>query len=115
MAHALETRSPLLDRAVVEYVATLPDQLKRVGSQGKRVLKEAIRDLVPQEVLTRKKHGFGIPLGDWFRGELRPMVEDTLLTGPRLGRFLRHERDAADPRGARLGCERIAGTSSGRS
>jgi asparagine synthase (glutamine-hydrolysing) len=91
MAHALETRSPLLDRAVVEYAATLPDHLKRAGSQGKLVLKEAIRDLVPREVLTRRKHGFGVPLGDWFRGELRPMVEDTLLAGSRLGRFLDHE------------------------
>jgi asparagine synthase (glutamine-hydrolysing) len=89
MAHGLEGRSPFLDRALVEYVATLPDHLKRQGRHGKIILKEAIRELVPRGVLQRPKHGFGVPLGDWFRGELRPMVEDTLLDRPRLGRLLR--------------------------
>ena len=89
MAHALEARSPFLDRALVEYVATLPDDLKRRGGRGKLVLRAAIADLVPKEILDRPKHGFGVPLGDWFRGELRPMVEDTLLSRPRLGRRLK--------------------------
>jgi asparagine synthase (glutamine-hydrolysing) len=88
MAHALETRSPLLDRALAEYVATLPDALKRRGRHGKVVLKQAVADLLPAGILRRKKHGFGVPLGAWFRGELRPMVEDTLLAGSRLGRRL---------------------------
>ncbi|HET6900041.1 MAG TPA: asparagine synthase (glutamine-hydrolyzing), partial [Vicinamibacteria bacterium] len=88
MAHALETRSPLLDRALAEYVATLPDALKRRGRHGKVVLKRAVADLLPADILRRRKHGFGVPLGAWFRGELRPMVEDTLLAGSRLGRRL---------------------------
>jgi asparagine synthase (glutamine-hydrolysing) len=91
MAHGLEARSPLLDRALFEYVAALPDGLKRRGAQGKVVLKEAVRDLLPPAILRRRKHGFGVPLGAWFRGELRPLVEDTLLTSPRLGRRLRVE------------------------
>jgi asparagine synthase (glutamine-hydrolysing) len=85
MAHGLETRSPFLDRALAEYVATLPDEFKRSGRHGKIVLKKAIEDLLPAQILKRKKHGFGVPLGTWFRGELRPMVEDTLLDRPRLG------------------------------
>jgi asparagine synthase (glutamine-hydrolysing) len=89
MAHGLEARSPLLDRDLFEYVAGLPDRLKRRGSRGKRVLKEAVRDLLPASILRRPKHGFGVPLGAWFRGELRPLVEDTLLAQPRLGRWLR--------------------------
>jgi asparagine synthase (glutamine-hydrolysing) len=89
MAHGLEARSPLLDRALFEYVAGLPDGLKRRGAQGKVVLKEAVRDLLPPGILRRRKHGFGVPLGAWFRGELRPLVEDTLLVSPRLGRRLR--------------------------
>ncbi|HET7291003.1 MAG TPA: asparagine synthase (glutamine-hydrolyzing) [Vicinamibacteria bacterium] len=89
MAHALEARSPFLDRALVEYVASLPDGLKRRGARGKVVLRAAIADLVPGEILERPKHGFGVPLGAWFRGELRPMVEDTLLSQPRLGRRLK--------------------------
>jgi asparagine synthase (glutamine-hydrolysing) len=89
MAHALEARSPLLDRALVEYVASLPDDFKRRGGHGKIILKQAVADLLPRETLRRRKHGFGVPLADWFRGELRPMVEDTLLDRPRLRRWLR--------------------------
>jgi asparagine synthase (glutamine-hydrolysing) len=85
MAHGLETRSPLLDRPLAEYVATLPDAFKRRGRHGKVVLKKAVADLLPADVLRRRKHGFGVPLGAWFRGELRPLAEDTLLSGPRLG------------------------------
>jgi asparagine synthase (glutamine-hydrolysing) len=85
MAHGLETRSPFLDRPLAEYVATLPDDFKRSGGKGKVVLKKAVADLLPPAILKRKKHGFGVPLGSWFRGELRPLVEDTLLDRPRLG------------------------------
>jgi asparagine synthase (glutamine-hydrolysing) len=88
MAHGLETRSPLLDRDLAQYVATLPDRFKRSGRHGKVVLKKAVEDLLPAAILQRKKHGFGVPLGAWFRGELRPLVEDTLLDGSRLGRRL---------------------------
>ena len=88
MAHGLETRSPFLDRSLAEYVATLPDELKRSGRHGKVVLKKAVEALLPAAILRRQKHGFGVPLGAWFRGELRPMVEGTLLDGSRLGRRL---------------------------
>jgi len=88
MAHALETRSPFLDRALAQYVATLPDDLKRRGRHGKVVLKKAVADLLPSAILVRKKHGFGVPLGAWFRGELRPLVQDTLLDDSRVGRRL---------------------------
>jgi asparagine synthase (glutamine-hydrolysing) len=89
MAHGLEARSPLLDRALFEYVAGLPDQLKRRGRRGKLVLKAAASKLLPPAILARPKHGFGVPLGAWFRGQLRPLVEDTLLSGARLEQRLR--------------------------
>jgi asparagine synthase (glutamine-hydrolysing) len=89
MAHALEARSPLLDRPLVEYVASLPDDFKLRVARGKVVLKQAVADLLPGETVRRRKHGFGVPVGAWFRRELRPMVEDTLLDRPRLGRWLR--------------------------
>lgn len=89
MAHGLEGRSPLLDRALIEYVTSLPDDLKRRGGRGKIILKEFGATMLPREILERPKHGFGVPLGDWFRGELRGMVQDTLLSNPRLGRRLR--------------------------
>jgi len=89
MAHGLEARSPFLDRELVEYAARLPDAFKRRGRHGKRVLKRAAESLLPRSILERPKHGFGVPLGAWFRGELRPMVEDTLLASPRLAGRLR--------------------------
>jgi asparagine synthase (glutamine-hydrolysing) len=73
----------------MEYVAGLPDELKRRGGRGKVVLKHAVKDLLPAEILARPKHGFGVPLGDWFRGELRPMVQDILLSRPRLAGRIR--------------------------
>jgi asparagine synthase (glutamine-hydrolysing) len=88
MAHGLEARSPFLDRELSNYAAGLPDRLKLKGAVGKHVLKEAVRGLVPDDLLTRRKHGFGIPLGEWFRGDLRAMVADTLLDRPRIGRHL---------------------------
>lgn len=91
MAHGLETRSPFLDRALAEYVAGLPDDMKRRGPRGKLVLKEIGRALLPAGIVDRPKHGFGVPLGAWFRGELRSLAEDTLLANARLGRRLRRE------------------------
>jgi asparagine synthase (glutamine-hydrolysing) len=89
MAHGLEARSPLLDRSLMETAAQLPDGLKRRGARGKIVLKKAVEDLLPAGILERPKHGFGLPIGEWFRGELRPMVADTLGASPRLGRWLK--------------------------
>jgi asparagine synthase (glutamine-hydrolysing) len=89
MAHGIETRSPMLDRALAEYVAALPDAMKRRGSHGKIVLKQIARELLPDDIVDRPKHGFGLPLGAWFRGELAPLVQETLLTGARVNRWLR--------------------------
>jgi len=91
MAHGLEARSPLLDRAVVEYAAALPDSLKHRRASGKRVLKEAARGLVPPETVARRKQGFVVPLGHWFRGELRPLLHDLLLDAPRMAGRVRED------------------------
>ena len=80
MANSLEARSPFLDRELVEYVATLPDRLKLRGRTTKVILREAFADLLPPEVQKRGKMGFGVPLGTWFRGELRDYVRDLLLS-----------------------------------
>jgi len=80
MANALETRSPMLDTAVVEFVASLPPEMKIHRTQMKYILKLAFRDFLPPALLNRKKHGFSVPLSDWFRQQLRPYVEETLLS-----------------------------------
>jgi asparagine synthase (glutamine-hydrolysing) len=89
MAHGLEARSPLLDRPLMEYVAGLPDSLKRRGAKGKIVLKAAVSDLLPEPILARPKQGFGVPLAEWFRKDLRSLVQETLVEKPRLSRWLR--------------------------
>jgi asparagine synthase (glutamine-hydrolysing) len=79
MAHSLELRSPLLDREVLELGVSLPDSLKTRGRQGKVALRKAFANELPPEVASRGKTGFGVPIGRWFRGELRSLAHDVLL------------------------------------
>ncbi len=79
MATSLELRSPLLDHEVLELGVSLPDSLRFEGRRGKVALRRAFASLVPPELAARGKTGFGIPLGDWFRGPLRELAGDTLL------------------------------------
>ena len=79
MAHALEARSPFLDRALMEYVFALPDEMKLRGGTTKYLLRRAFADLVPSEILQRGKMGFGVPLQAWFSADLRDHLHDTLL------------------------------------
>jgi asparagine synthase (glutamine-hydrolysing) len=81
MAHSLELRSPLLDREVLELGLALPDSLKTRGRQGKVALRRAFAADLPPEVAARGKTGFGVPIGRWFRGELRGLARDVLLGG----------------------------------
>jgi len=80
MANGLETRSPMLDTALMEFVASLPPHMKVHRTQMKYILKLAFQDLLPPALLHRKKHGFGVPLGHWFRHQLRSYVAEMLLT-----------------------------------
>jgi asparagine synthase (glutamine-hydrolysing) len=79
MAYSVEGRSPFLDHKLMEFAASLPAQLKLHGMTGKRLLKGALRDVVPGEILSRSKMGFGVPLLHWFRGELRELPREVLL------------------------------------
>jgi asparagine synthase (glutamine-hydrolysing) len=80
MAHGLEARSPFLDTALTEFAGSLPDSLKLRGLTTKVVLREAFRRLVPASILGRRKMGFGVPLGHWFRSQMRPLIEDHLVS-----------------------------------
>jgi asparagine synthase (glutamine-hydrolysing) len=79
MAHSLEVRSPLLDHRFMEMAARLPASLKLRGREGKAVFKDALRGWLPGSILDRPKMGFGVPIGDWFRGPLRDLPTDVLL------------------------------------
>jgi asparagine synthase (glutamine-hydrolysing) len=79
MAHGLECRQPMLDYRFVELAASLPMRLKYRPLRPKRILRRAFGDLLPQEIWTRKKMGFGVPLDHWFRDELKDLTHDLLL------------------------------------
>ena len=79
MAVSLEVRAPLLDHQLMELAATIPSRLKLRQGTGKYIFKRAIRSLVPASVVTRRKQGFGVPIAEWFRGELREMAHDVLF------------------------------------
>jgi len=79
MAHSLEVRVPLIDHTVVEFVArNVPVSLKRKNGRPKWLLTETFNDVLPREVLSRKKKGFEFPMPVWLRDELRDVVEDCL-------------------------------------
>lgn len=89
MAHALEARSPFLDRELIEYVFSLPDAMKLRRGRTKVILREAFADLVPPEILHRGKMGFGVPLRAWFTQDLRDYLHDVLLApDAKLRRYL---------------------------
>ncbi|MDP3157128.1 MAG: asparagine synthase (glutamine-hydrolyzing) [Archangium sp.] len=90
MAASLEGRAPFLDTALMDYVSTLPGSLKARGTNLKWILKRAFGDLLPHEVIHRKKMGFGVPLGAWFREGVKAQLEDRLLNpGSPLRAFFR--------------------------
>ncbi len=83
MAASLEARVPYLDHLLVEFVADLPARMKIRGFVRKAILREAVRNLVPPEILNRPKMGFDLPLAAWMRGPLREFVGDSLgMEGP---------------------------------
>ncbi len=74
MAHGLEVRVPLLDAQWVEWAATLSDNLKLKGQEGKYIFKKAAAQRVPPEVIYRRKQGFAVPLNQWFKGALKQRI-----------------------------------------
>jgi asparagine synthase (glutamine-hydrolysing) len=80
MAHSLELRSPFLDHEVMALGLALPERLKVRGREGKVALRRAFAGDLPSDVSTRAKTGFGVPLGRWFREDLRELARDVLST-----------------------------------
>src|SRR5262245_33487048 len=78
MATSLEVRVPFLDNRIVDFICRIPGDYRMRGFTLKRLLKAALKGVVPDLVLNRAKRGFGTPMGTWLRTDLRPMVEDLL-------------------------------------
>ena len=107
MAHSLESRSPFLDWQLTEFVAALPSGYKLRGRTSKYLLKKAVADLVPEDNMHRPKQGFAVPIGAWFKGELKEFLADHVLSDRFHARglfrpdavrriFDDHQRDAHD-------------------
>ncbi|RPI54613.1 MAG: asparagine synthase (glutamine-hydrolyzing) [Acidobacteria bacterium] len=92
MAASIESRVPFLDDELVEHVAALPSALKVRLWRTKAIFREAVRDTIPREILTRRKMGFPVPVGRWLRHDFWPIVQEFVL-GPRAA-----DRGLFDPR-----------------
>ena len=79
MAASIESRVPFLDHQLVEFTARLPDRLKLRGTTTKYILREAMKDALPPAILSRRKMGFPVPVGVWFRGAHRGLIDDLVL------------------------------------
>jgi asparagine synthase (glutamine-hydrolysing) len=79
MSTSIESRVPFLDHVLVEFAAKLPDSLKLSGFTTKRILRESIRGLLPESILTRKKMGFPVPFAGWMQGRWNAVAREVLL------------------------------------
>ena len=91
MAVSLEVRCPVLDHVFMEYVARIPSELKLVGTRGKHIFKKALTRHLPDDILTRPKMGFGVPIAEWLRKDLRTYGRALVLEGEATRRYLRHD------------------------
>lgn len=78
MTTSLEGREPLLDHRIIEFAARLPEELKMKGINKKYLLKEIVHDYVPKKIMDRPKMGFGVPVFDWLRNDLRYYADEYL-------------------------------------
>lgn len=110
MAHSLEVRSPFLDHKVIEHAATIPSKYKLRRGTKKWILKRAFEDMLPTEILERRKQGFGIPVDQWFRGQLRDVASENIdrlgsrepFHGPSLRSVLESHISGEEDRGSHL-------------
>ena len=93
MAHSLECRSPFLDHVLMEWAAELPEEAKLQGDETKALLKQAMEPYLPHELLYRPKMGFGVPIDQWLRNEMKDYAYETLLSDRAMARGL-FNRDA---------------------
>jgi len=100
MLHSLEVRAPFLDIELVDFMRRLPSDMKLRGGTSKWILRQCAQSLLPQEVLTRSKQGFAVPIGRWFRDNVLPprQLEHALNAGFWQGKLAQHQALASDER-----------------
>ena len=97
MANSLEVRTPFLDYEVVNFAFSLPVSSKIDDDGRKKIVRDAFRKLLPEELYTRRKQGFDVPLLNWFNHELKSLIADDLLSE----KIIR-EQNIFDPEAIRL-------------
>ena len=80
MAASIESRVPFLDHKLMEFSARMPDAMKLRGRNTKFVLREAMKGVLPERILMRSKMGFPVPVGKWFRGPFRHLIDEYVLS-----------------------------------
>jgi asparagine synthase (glutamine-hydrolysing) len=78
MAVSLEVRAPFLDSRVIDFLCNVPPDLKLKGMTGKYLLRTLMRGRIPDQIIDRRKHGFGVPLNKWLRTSLGPLLREAL-------------------------------------
>jgi len=86
MAASIESRVPFLDHKLVEFTATLPERLKLRGWTTKYVLRKSMKGILPEQILSRPKMGFPVPIGTWFQGRQRSIIDEYVLSDRALAR-----------------------------
>jgi asparagine synthase (glutamine-hydrolysing) len=86
MAVSLEGRAPFLDHKLIEFMATVPAEFKVKGLTSKYILRKSLNGTLPRSILDRGKQGFGVPVGAWFRNELKDFAYDTILSQEAISR-----------------------------
>src|SRR5581483_4280176 len=86
MAASIESRVPLLDHHLVEFACGLPERMKLRGLETKHILRQAMKGVLPVEIVRRRKMGFPVPVGGWLRGRYRHIVEEYVLSERARGR-----------------------------
>lgn len=86
MAASIESRVPFLDHKLVEFTARMPRKMKLRGGTTKWILREAMKGILPAEIIDRPKMGFPVPVGKWFRGEFKHVIDEYVLGERALGR-----------------------------
>ena len=113
MANSLEARVPLLDHRLAEFACSLPPDLRMREGTTKYLLKRALRGRVPDDLLTRRKQGFGVPLESWFSGSIRGFFREQLEDGRRLAEIgvpragVRTLQERFEQSGRRDYCDRL--------
>ena len=86
MATSVESRVPFLDHKLVEFTARMPDSMKLRGGTTKYVLRESMKGVLPERILSRPKMGFPVPIGTWFRGQFKSIVDEYVVSERALSR-----------------------------